>query len=781
MLRLSHGAVAGWLRRLGVIGFVLFVLACSGGGCSSGCAGCGVTPLPAGFPQADAITNAGSARVTRAGLDFMGANIGAIGGKLLGGGTINYPIGKSSSDFTVASVTICNSPNSTQCQAVVNVAGANLTLTAVHPDSLVVSGTIPVKVQDIPVDVYVIGIKTCTIEVSLGTGGNCDSSVQYVNVPVTVTLPLISETNAPRAGYTKVDATNATIAATIDSSMINFCGGLCASIASALKSFLVGQLTSPLQNQLKSALQGALCTKTNTTLSPSCPTGTHDNGGTCYFDAAPTECVPTLLGLDGHIDLSGFLASISPGSAGGLDFVLASGGDAIASTSLGVNTPDSTNGLTLGLLGGGLPVPQSSCVPLYDNKIPTGIPIPDEMQGNTVSPWPQNDNGPDLGIALSGRYLNFMFGSVYNSGALCLGISTDQFSQLQSGLLSVLIPSIKRLTFEQKPGPVAITTRPQQPPIVSIGGGTDIQTDPLLSISLKQFSIDFYVWSMDRFVRAMTFTGDLAIPVNLSTAIDPKTNPNGGLLPVIGSVAVANPVVTNSELLVDSPTQVATGLANLFGAIAGQLTGSLKPIDLSSSLASVGLGMTIPDGGIRKLSKGSDDFLAIFADLALAKQNALQQADVSARILDMKVFPEAMKLTTADRSKEPILHVLFGSSLDNGTNVGRVLVRDRSGLAQRVVDDARLRHPKRRALHARPPHAQRVGALARRHDEPIGAPAQVPPHDDVLAPDVTLSENDDIEPPRRCVGHRQRLERAQDALPNDRLARKEIGRRRGRL
>src|SRR5207249_3907664 len=157
-----------------------------------------------------------------------------------------------------------------------------------------------------------------------------------------------------------------------------------------------------------------------------------------------------------------------------------------------------------------------------------------------------------------------------------------------------------------------------------------IDTDPLLSISLKQFSIDLYVWSMDRYVRAMTFTGDLTIPVNLSTHVDPKTNPNGGLLPSIGKVVVANPTVTNSELLVDNPATVATGLGALFGAIAGQLTGALKPIDLSSSLASVGLGMTIPDGGIRKLSKNSDDFLAIFADLALAKSNALQQADVQA-------------------------------------------------------------------------------------------------------------------------------------------------------
>ena len=747
MLRLPRELAREWFRRLGVIAIVWLVVACSGGGCTSGCAGCGVTPLPGGFPKASTITNAGSVRVTRSGLDFMQTNLGAIAGKVLGGGTITYPIGKSSTDLGLGnSVTICDSPTSTQCQAIINIQGAKLTLTAVHPDSLTIGGTVPVKVQDIPADLYIFGIKSCTIHAQLGSAFQCSNNTcDYADVPVSVTLPLVNETIAPRDGYTKVDAANASVAADIGNhpEFINFCGGFCASVAGALKSFLVGQLTSPLQSQLQSALQSALCTKTNTALNPSCPTGSHDNGGTCFYDSQPSTCVPTLLGLDGHVDLSGFLASLSPGTAGGLDFVLASGGNGIASTSVGVNTPDSTNGLTLGLLGGGLPNPQSSCVPLFDNKIPTGIPIPDEMQNNTVSPWPAQDNGPNLGVALAGRYLNFMLGSVYNSGALCLGISTDQFSQLQSGLLSVLIPGIKKLTFEQKAAPVAVTTRPQQPPVITLGGGTDINKDPLMSISLKEFSIDFYVWSMDRFVRAMTFTGDLTIPVNLSTHVDPKTNPNGGLLPAIGTVGVANPKVTNSELLTDNPATVASGLGNLFGAIAGQLTGSLKPIDLSSSLASVGLGMSIPDGGIRKISKGSDDFLAIFADLSLAKQNALVQADVNARILDKKVFPEAMTLETADRTKNPILHVLFGSSLDNGTNVVEYSWSVDTG-AISEWSTARDFDIQNDSLFMQGKHVLNV--WARIHGQMLSqsaAPAQVPFIIDVLPPSIDMTANDD--------------------------------------
>lgn len=75
-----------WWRRLSVVLLFLVVAACSGGGCSSGCAGCGVTPLPGGFPKPSVITNAASLRVTRQGLDFLGDNLGTIAGKLLPNG-----------------------------------------------------------------------------------------------------------------------------------------------------------------------------------------------------------------------------------------------------------------------------------------------------------------------------------------------------------------------------------------------------------------------------------------------------------------------------------------------------------------------------------------------------------------------------------------------------------------------------------------------------------------------------------------------------------------------
>src|SRR5579863_844286 len=87
---------------------LIVVAACSGaGGCSS-CAGCGMTPLPAGFPQASVIPNAASLRVTRPGLDFLAANLAPLAASALGAGSdagagvITFDVPSSSDDLTIA-------------------------------------------------------------------------------------------------------------------------------------------------------------------------------------------------------------------------------------------------------------------------------------------------------------------------------------------------------------------------------------------------------------------------------------------------------------------------------------------------------------------------------------------------------------------------------------------------------------------------------------------------------------------------------------------------------
>ena len=75
--------------------FFLLVASCSGGGCSSGCGGCGgTTPLPGGFPKDKTIDNAASVRVSRPGLTFVEQNLPAIVTKVANapGGVLGFDI-----------------------------------------------------------------------------------------------------------------------------------------------------------------------------------------------------------------------------------------------------------------------------------------------------------------------------------------------------------------------------------------------------------------------------------------------------------------------------------------------------------------------------------------------------------------------------------------------------------------------------------------------------------------------------------------------------------------
>jgi MYXO-CTERM domain-containing protein len=764
-----------WSFRPAFFVLMLVVVAsCSGSGCS-GCASCGMTPLPAGFPQASVIPNAASFRVTRPGLDFVAANIGNVAGKVLNtnGGVITFNVGATSSSFTIGTAYVCQSPSQGQCVADVNVAGAKLNVDAVTPHALQITGTVPVKVDDIPVDVKgPFGIDLGTIEVGVGTGG-CNGgtpAVDYTPVPVSATIPIVNETTPPRDGYSMVDAANAQISATIDPNSVQLCGGLLASVADLFKSTLVGQLTAPLQNTLKNQLQSQLCTKPDATVTPPCPTGTQPNSGNtqCVFTSNPNTCLPTLLGMDGHMDLGKLVQKYSPGNAASVDLVLAGAGDADPAPDCQANqlwtaaggcatdpnppySGHTPNGLTLGMIGGMLPNPQATCVPIVQNQLPQNIPIPDELTKDGVQPWPTGDNGPDIGLAIAGRFLNYAATSAYNSGVLCLGVSTDSFQALSTGYVSAVVPSLKYLTFEpgktSKPAAMAITTRPQKPPTIKLGNGTDIKTDPLLSITLPQFAIDFYVWSVDRFVRAFTFTSDLTIPVNLQTGKDPTTNPNGGILPVIGDLAAANGSVTNSGLVFEDPNLLSGALSSLLGGIVGQFLGKgFAPINISSSLASYGLALNIPAGGFRKLSKttaaGRDDFLALFADLATATTGPIKTAETHASIGGMEIHPEAMKLESAVRALFPKLQVSLDSPEDDGTTpVEYTYWIDEQPHAawtrsrQVTVDDQYLFLQGKHVLYA---SARIVGEPDSEDPTPAAAPFLI----DVIAPTVAVDVSD---------------------------------------
>lgn len=755
--------------------FFLLVASCSGGGCG-GCGGCaGMTPLPGGFPADKAVENAASVRVSRPGLDFLEQELGPIAASAMNApnGTFSLEIPETPFEvpdafcigFTVGGTCVGFRPdvkgsfcpggpnpnsNPPRCVATAGVANAQFQIDSVTPNNITVRAIVPIKLDDTPVRIS--DPISATVHVGYGSNGTCSNEkpvMQLKQLPVRVSIPIVAETVAPRIGYSKIDVDGAVIDLNAiqpaDIKLCATCGALpdnwCDTLLnwSFIKDRIVNSLKGSLEGQVKDMLRDQLCTKPNPTLNPSCPTETSPdaNNQYCVYDSAKDKCVPMLLGTDAHVELGGFLRSISPSTSGGVDFGLASFGAMKPAPGLAANgAGDSPNGITLGMVGGVIPQPPSKCVVQKTVTPPTGIPIPDELNPTAADPA----TAPHVGIALAGRFLDYSFTSVYNSGLLCLGVSTEQFDMLKSGLLSFLIPSLKTLTFDQADAAAAIVTRPQAPPVVKLGGGTDPNKDPLLLVTLPKFSLDFYIWSFDRFARVFTYTGDLTIPVNLQTGKGPN-NPNGGIVPALGEIKVQNGAITNADvLLLDDPNVVVGAVSGIFGTVSKQLVGSgFSPIDLSSAVSSLGLNLEINQ--IKKLTKGQDDFVGIFATMSKAAGTALVESDTQAKLLAKRVWNDHMQAATYDPAMLPELEVELSSSLDDGSRAIEYSwwidggTRSPWSPAKRVlIKDDQLFLQGRHVLHV----TSRVVGEPETED---ATPADVPYVIDALAPFVKIQRD----------------------------------------
>jgi hypothetical protein len=670
------------LKHLLAIASVIVVLGCGGGaGCSS-CAGCGVTPLPEGFDPAARVENAGAARITQSGFGFLQQNLAPLAKTLLGadsnGGTLTFEVPESSGSSSGIDYTVCEggpdpASNPPKCTAEIGIGEANLTLTPTAPHNLVVTGTIPLRLQNLPIDATLLFIPV-SAEATLSGNESCpgDNS-EFAQIPVTINISIESNKDTTQSfnGYSQVRIQEFSVDKNAIEDSLHFCGGFTGTILNWAKGFVVDFAYDALIGTLGETIEQQLCRQANPALDPPCPAGTNDVGGVCrYGTDESAACASIVLGTDGHADLGALLASISAGTKGGLDFLFAAGGhsDAGGGLTYGDLNPIAS-GATLGLYGGSEPTPVSKCVKFSEAVLPTGIPLPDELLGNTVTGWPTAD-GPHVGIAVSERFANYALAGVYNSGLLCLGISTETVDLLNSGTLSLLIPSLSSLALQRETQQVALMVRPGEPPTVVFGNGTNLETDPNLRVKMNNASFDFYIFSLDRFVRFMTATFDLDVPINLAVTPD-------GLQPVLDKIGVSNGKITNAELLNESEDTLVGALQDLITSQVGSALGGIAAIDLNDSLASLGLTLTIPESvegegspGLRRLEKGSDGYLGIFASLgvapAMAQQQQQQQVDTEIALGQKLVDPAGLVARTRTDDNMPSVTVLLDSPADSG-------------------------------------------------------------------------------------------------------------------
>src|SRR5690606_6430780 len=149
---------------------------------------------------------------------------------------------------------------------------------------------------------------------------------------------------------------------------------------------------------------------------------------------------------------------------------------------------------------------------------------------------------------------------------------------------------------------------------------------------------------------------------------------NSALAPVLQDVGVANPTLFNAPLVREDKAAAAETLANLLaGQIGGALGGAIDPISLNDSLADLGLALRIPASvegqgspGLRRLSKGSDNYLGIFASLETASGAYVNFSETDVRLLSKNVDPAGLRVDTANKANQPSFELQAKSSLDRG-------------------------------------------------------------------------------------------------------------------
>lgn len=737
------------LKHAFALSFLLGLAAC---GTPSGCGALdGFTPLPEGFDAEGRIENAASLRITESGFAFLEDNLVALAAGmleeqgLLEGGVLSFPVPTTAAAGTGYDLQICpDGPDTAtgDCVAEIDLASGTFAMRSEAPHDLVFEGQIPVRLKRLPIT-GTVALLPIDVDGALSGGGNddCDPatmSFATVDVGARVTLSVEDDPeHALRLGYSMLRIDSLSIDEAQLTDAFHACGeGLDDSALNTLKGALAPLLLEGFQDAMVSTANQQLCVKADPEAAEPCPSGTTDEEGICVY--ADGACATIPVGLEGHGDLGILLQAFSAGTSGGLDLLLAGGG-------AGARPDDATmawgdlnpvgQGATLGVLGGAKPAPSTTCVPTVELELPTGIPIPDELYANTVDGW--TGPGPHLGLAISERFANYALGAAYNSGLLCIGASTEQIAQLSSGLFGLLVPSLKYLTYQKKNAPIAVMVRPQAPPTIALGSGTDLETDPFVRVKLDRAMFDFYVWSSDRYIRAFTAQVDLDVPINLD--VSPE-----GITPVLDKINVQNASVTNAGLLREEPQKVAAALSDVVGGLAGQFLGDLQPFDVSGALAPLGLSLNVPAAGIRKLDKGDDAFLGLFAGLDVAPAEPASLAtDTSAELVRIDAPARAFRFDDYDRDAKPSVVLRAASTAARDGHAVQYTYRLDAGAwrpwstnAEITVDDPFLRMQGHHAIEVK----SRIRGVPASEDR---TPARVRFTLDVDAPRVWLTPRDD--------------------------------------
>lgn len=648
-------------------------------GCGSSSSCSCLAPIPGGEPpdmgfKADKkIPNAVQARLSSNAINFITTKIKdilsiALKDQTGGTGSLTFEIPYSESGGDCKTY-ICTNRN---CSVTITPNSAQLDLIA--PDTINFKINTNIKSNKIKVKYEQNLLLGCA------TLFNCDVSIDIKNRDVTGSIKIFDD---PFTNFFTFDVPADKINVEIKADDIKIEGNFGCDIVNwnLIKSIALGffNVKEKIQSEIPPAVAKASCEACGGQNDPPCPKGStcqKYNGDNYCVAASTNKCVAKPLGAIGRLDLSSMLKDFASGLeatldlyavAGdfppyppkirdkGIDIQVIGGTDAERNMCVPETEPPKLDGGAIPLLSlsNSAAICQSCdpnnpvCPPDATCSSKYGICLKDEVNG--VCP----DVPFMAGIGVNEYFLRKFFWDAFNSGLLCLNIDSATVPQLTSGVLSMLLPSLKELT-DGKNTSVLISLRPTKAPEVKIGRGLlKINGDkkeifrPLILLTIPQLSIDFYAVVYDRYTRIFTLAADLEVPIALDVVEKEKPDPNDPnkkirvteLVPVLGDLtnAIRNIVISNSELLAEKPEDIAKQLSSLIGTLVGPLLGG------------AGLsGFELPDlqGFVLKIRSISGDvpydaindptcndfndsappcyykFLNIFADLDLAPQTS---------------------------------------------------------------------------------------------------------------------------------------------------------------
>ncbi len=372
-----------------------------------------------------------------------------------------------------------------------------------------------------------------------------------------------------------------------------------------------------------------------------CPSGATCHGA--HFCAEGTRALLDPLTFDQRIALPSIFASAGYGTSAATE----------VDTWLGIGGAVDTDaaGVTLGVRAGAEPVtPDARCAaPTPSPRSRPGFVAPAPLAATDLADL-DFDGTPetefDIALGLSRAHLEQLVWSTYQTGLICGRVTERDISDLNTGTLELIIPSLRFLTrghlfpWSEKPARLSIWLASE--PELALGSGrlADVGSpmrpeDNLVVLTLRDLTIELNVLVEERFVRVATITLDVSLGLGASVTPDQE------LVPVIGSGfadLISNVRVTNSELLTDPPASIASAIPTLVQLGLFEVLGPQDPIALP---AVPGLDTEVL--GLRSEAVGGTyENVVVYAALTPPATGALrEQAETTASIVEVEIPPTA--------------------------------------------------------------------------------------------------------------------------------------------